>query len=338
MLSVGYAGAIGTSLWAEIKEDRAKVSLAQFFNYDDSDPKPQIDRVMRSYSDVSGSVEAIVSRLEDVEDDMQVCKNDVDMLKIEQASMGRDVQMLEMSMGSVHEQLENLGDRMDSCVAVGRRTASIVEGNARFLATVRSGQVEVRELAEDLNQKFTRINEVIDKKMVRQDEELDRVVGLVGEKIDARMSEFSNQHMEAVAAEEARRVALEAKVAFLEEKLTDSLLRSSDLVNLVLALQNRVGEIEDAVMEESEGSGPEVESSSSADLDPIENMVAIPVPALSIIHTLVAIPEEFIPPILQSSSAVPSTPSPEYVQALEDDLAHDGIPEYWADPEAGFNH
>jgi hypothetical protein len=25
MLSVGYAGAIGTSLWSEIKEDRAKV-------------------------------------------------------------------------------------------------------------------------------------------------------------------------------------------------------------------------------------------------------------------------------------------------------------------------
>jgi hypothetical protein len=112
--------------------------------------------------------------------------------------------------------------------------------------------VEVCELAEDLNRKFVQINEVIDKKMVRQDEELDRVVGLVGERIDARMSEFSDQHMEAVAAGEAQRVALEAKVAFLEEKLTDSLLRSSDLVNLVLALQNRVGEIEDAVMEESE--------------------------------------------------------------------------------------
>jgi hypothetical protein len=25
MMSVGYAGAVGTSLWAEIKEDRAKV-------------------------------------------------------------------------------------------------------------------------------------------------------------------------------------------------------------------------------------------------------------------------------------------------------------------------
>jgi hypothetical protein len=223
--------------------------------------------------------------------------------------------------------LENLGSRVDGCVAANRRTASIVEGNARFLATVRSGQVEVRELAEDLNRKFIRINEVIDKKMVRQDEELDRVVGLFGERME-----------EVAASEEAKRVHLEEKVAFLEEKLTDSLLRSSDLVNLVLTLQNRVGEIEDAVMEESEGSGREVVSSSSSDLDPIENMVAIPVPAPSVIHTLVAIPEEYVPPVLRSSSAVPSTPSPEYVQALEDDPAHDGTPEYWADPEAGVDH
>jgi hypothetical protein len=106
----------------------------------------------------------------------------------------------------------------------------------------------------------------------------------------------------------------------------------------VLTLQNRVGEIEDAVMEESEGDGREVASSSSSDLDPIENMVAIPVPAPSIVHTLVAIPEEYVPPILRPSSIVPSTPSPEYVQALEDDPAHDGTPEYWADPEAGVDH
>jgi hypothetical protein len=312
--------------------------LAQFFDYDDSDPKPWIDGVLKGYSNVSGSVNVILSRLEDAEDDIQVCKNDVDVLKLENTSMGRDVQMLEASMGNAHEQLEGLGDRMDGCVAAGRRTAAIVEGNARFLVSVRSGQVEVRELAEDLNRKFARINEVIDKKMVRQDKELDRVVGLVGERIEARMGEFSDQHMEAVMAEEARRVALEAKVAFLEEKLTDLLLRSSDLVNLVLTLQNRVGEIEDAVMEESEGSGREVVSSSSSDLDPVENMVAILVPAPSFIHTLVAIPEEFIPPILRSSLAVPSTPFPEYVQALEDDPAHGGTPEYWADPEVGVNH
>jgi hypothetical protein len=282
---------------------------------------------LEGYSEVSGSINAFASQLEDAEDDMKVCQNDIDVIKLEQASMGHDIGMLEASMGSVHEQLEHLGDRMDGCVAAGRRTASIVEGNARFLATVQSGQVEVRELAEDLNQKFVRINEVIDKKMVRQDEELDRVVGLFGERM-----------MEAVASEEARRVALEEKVAFLEEKLTDLLLRSADLVNLVLTLQNRVGEIEDAVMEEVEGDGQEVVSSSSSDLDPIENMVAIPVPAPSIVHTLVAIPEEYIPPILRPSSAVPSTLSPEYVQALEDDPAHDGTPECWADPEAGVDH
>jgi hypothetical protein len=293
---------------------------------------------LKGYSDVSASVDAVISRLEDTEDDIQVCKIDIDVIKMEQASMGRDVQMLEASMDSVHEQLESLGDRMDGCVAASRRTDAIVQGNARFLATVWSGQVEVWELAEDLNRKFVWINEVIDKKMVRQDEELDRVVELVGERIDARMSEFSNQHMEAVVAEEARRVALEAKVAFLEEKLTDTLLCSANLVNLVLTLQNHIGEIEDAVMEESEGSGQEVVSSSSSDLDPIENMVAIPVPAPSIIHTLVAIPEEYIPPILRPSSAVLSTPSPEYVQALEDDLAHDGTPECWADPKAGVDH
>jgi hypothetical protein len=282
---------------------------------------------LEGYSDVSGSMNAFTSRLEDTEDDMKVCQNNIDVLKLEQESMGRDIGLLEVSMGSAHEQLETLGDRMDGCVVAGRRTASIVEGNARFLATVRSGQVEVCELAEDLNRKFLRINKVIDRKMVRQDEELDWVVGLFGERLE-----------EVVASETAWRVALEEKVAFLEEKLTDSLLRSSDLVNLVLTLQNRVGEIEDDVMEESEGSGPEVVSSSLSDLDPIENMVAIPVPAPSIVHMLVAIPEEFIPPVLQSSSAVPSTLSPEYVQALEDDPAHGGAPEFWADPEAGVDH
>jgi chromosome segregation ATPase len=218
-----------------------------------------------------------ISQIEECEDDMNICKNDVDTLKLEQASMGRDVQMLEVSMGSVHEELENLGSRMDGCVVAGRRTASLVEGNARFLAMVQSGQVEVRELAEDLNWKFVQINEAIDKKMVRQDEGLDRVVGLVGEKINAKMGEFSSDLMEALEIEENRRKDLEAKVAFLEEKLVNSLNHTADLVRLVLSVQARVAEVEDAMMEESEESGQEVASSSSSDLDPVENTVAIPV-------------------------------------------------------------
>jgi hypothetical protein len=174
-------------------------------------------------------------------------------------------------------------------------TASLVEGNARFLATVRSGQVEVHKLAEDLNRKFIQINKVIDKKMVRQDEELDWVVGLVGEKIDMKMGELSRDLMEVLEIEENRRKDLEAKVVFLEEKLVNSLNHTADLVRLVISVQSRVTELEDAVMEESEEDDREVVSSSSSDLDPVENMVAIQVPAPSIVHTLVEIPEEFIP-------------------------------------------
>jgi hypothetical protein len=62
-------------------------------------------------------------------------------------------------------------------------------------------------------------------------------------------------------------------------------------------------------------------------VDPVENMVAILIPAPSIIHTLVEIPKEFILPSLRS------TPSPPYVQAVEDDLSHDGVLEYWVNQD-----
>jgi paraquat-inducible protein B len=279
-----------------------------------------------------------ISRIEDCEDDMNVCKNDVDMLKLEQALMGRDIRMLEGAMGGMQEDLENVSSWVDSFVSMTRRTSALVEGNAHFLTEVQRGQLEVQGLAENLNQKFVRVNDIIDKKIVRMDEELDKVVGLVGEKIDVKMGEFSSDLMEALEIEENRRKDLEVKVTFLEEKLLNSLTHTANLVTLILSVQACVAEVEDAVMEESEEGGEEVASSSSSDLDPVENMVAIPVPAPSAIHTLVEIPEEFVPPILRLSSSVPSTPSPEYVQALEDDPAHDGTLEYWADPEAGVDH
>jgi tRNA A-37 threonylcarbamoyl transferase component Bud32 len=83
-----------------------------------------------------------ITRIEDCEDDMQICKGDIDQTKIllgssqwdiqmlegsmgsvqqELASAQRDVRMLEASMGSAHEQLENLGDRVDGCFAETRR-------------------------------------------------------------------------------------------------------------------------------------------------------------------------------------------------------------------------
>jgi hypothetical protein len=182
------------------------------------------------------------------------------------------------------------------------------------------------------------MNTVLNKKIVHQDEEIDKVVGLVSQKIDSKFGEFSSNFMEAMEIEENRRKDLEAEVVFLKEKLTDMSLQMSDLTNLILSVQSHVAEVEDAVMEESEDDGGEVASSSSSDLDPVENLVVIPVLGPSVIHTLVAIPEGFVPPVLWPSSAVPSTPSLEYVEAVEDDPVHDGVLEYWADLEAGVDH
>jgi hypothetical protein len=207
-----------------------------------------------------------ISRIEDCKDNMNVCKNNVDTLKLGQASMGQDIRMLEGAMGGTQEDLENVSSHVDSFVSMTRRTSALVEGNARFLAEVQRGQLEVCGLAENLNQKFVKINDIIDKKMVRQDEELDRVVDLVGQKIDAKMGEFSSDLMEALEIEENRRKDLEAKVTFLEEKLVNSLTHTTNLTSLILSVQACVAEVEDAVMDESEeGDGGEVVSSSSSD-------------------------------------------------------------------------
>jgi hypothetical protein len=281
----------------------------------------------------------VILRIEDCEDDMNVCKNNIDTLKLKQALMGCDIWMLEGAMGGTQEDLENVSSWVDAFVSMTQRTSALVEGNTHFLMEVQRGQLEVRSLAENLNQKFVWVNDIINKKIVWQDEEMERVVELVGQKIDAKMGEFSSNLMEALEIEENRRKALEEMVAFLEEKLVNLLTHTADLVSLVLSVQSHVAEVEDVVMAEpDEDGGGEVASSTSSDLDPVENMVAIPVPAPSILHTLVEIPEEFVPPILRPSLVVPSTPSPEYVQALEDDPAHDGTPEYWADPEASVDH
>ena len=58
-----------------------------------------------------------ISRIEDCEDDMNICKEDINQGKIHQCSTDRDIRMLEASMGGVHEQLEDLGDRVSGCHA-----------------------------------------------------------------------------------------------------------------------------------------------------------------------------------------------------------------------------
>ena len=284
-----------------------------------------------------GNHSVAISRIEDLEDDMKICKTDIDQGKIHGASVDRDVRMLEASLGNAFEQLERVEDRVDGCFAETRRVCSLSETNTRSMgAEIQRVQQESRKEIQGLFFKFERVNQIFDKKAVRMEEELERTVSLVEEKINSKIGEITADWVEALEIEEARRKDLEEKVAFLEEKITNCLLHQADMVNLVLALQGRLAQVEDVVMEESEEDDAEVPSpSSSSNLDPVENMVAIPIPAPSVVHMLVEVPEEFIPPILRPSSSVASTPSPEYVQALEEDPASHGVPEFWADPEVG---
>jgi hypothetical protein len=191
---------------------------------------------------------------------------------------------------------------------------------------------ETRGHIEGFYPKFERVNNIIDKKIVRMDEELDKVVGLVGEKIDVKMGEFSSDLMEALEIEENHWKDLEAKVSGLEERLEHTLTHVANLASLLLSIQSCVAEVEDAIMEESgeeDAEGEMVVSSSSSKFDPVENMVTIPIPAPSTVYTLVPVdvPEEFIPPSLHM------TPSPPYIPNWEEDPSHDGVLEYWVDPE-----
>jgi hypothetical protein len=68
---------------------------------------------------------------------------------------------------------------------------------------------------------------------------------------------------------------------------------------------------------------------SSLEFDPVENMVAIPIPPPVITLIPIEVPEVFIPP------SVRTTPSPPYVASREEDPESSGVPEFWADPEAG---
>ena len=124
-------------------------------------------------------------------------------------------------------------------------------------------------------------NTIIDKKFIHLDKELEKVVGLFGEKIEAKFGEFSNRYIE-VEIEEACQEALKGKVASLEERLEHTLAHVANLPALLLSVQGQVGDLEDLIMEESnnddEGDMMESSSSSSTDVEPVENMVAIPAP------------------------------------------------------------
>jgi hypothetical protein len=91
--------------------------------------------------------------------------------------------------------------------------------------------------------------------------------------------------------------------------------------------------LEDVVIGEAldvDAEGDTAVSTSSSEFDPVENMVAIPIPP-PVLYTLIPIEvsEAFTPLSLRA------TPSPPYIADCSEDLVYDGTPEYWVDPEAG---
>ena len=121
-----------------------------------------------------GNHSVAISRIEDIEDDMKIRREDIDQRKIHGASVDWDLRMLEASMGNAFEQLERVEDRVDSCFAETRRVCSLSKTNSRALGMeIQKVQRESRKEVEGLFSKFERVNQIFDKKTVRMEEELE---------------------------------------------------------------------------------------------------------------------------------------------------------------------
>jgi chromosome segregation ATPase len=288
--------------------------------------------MVKDYSDVSESVDHFVHRLEDVEDDMQVCKNDINVTRLRLSSMEGEISLLDESMGNAHQGIEDLGDQVDGFVSSLRTYHNQYTTSHRALFQEMHQHKQVaRADHESLLGKLARSDDIIDKKFVQVDTELEKVVGLVGDKIEKEVGKIALEFAEAMEVEEEWRATSESKVVSLEARLEEALGAISSLTTLVVTLQGRVGELEDAVMEEGsdvDGEGTAV-STSSSEFDPVENMVAIPIPPPVITLIPIEVPEAFIPPSLRT------TPSPPYVASCEEDLESSGVLEFWADTEVG---
>ena len=76
-----------------------------------------------------GNHSVAISRIEDLEDDMKICKEDINQRKIHEASTDRDICILEASMGNMFEQLERVENRVDGCYAETHRVGSLNESS-----------------------------------------------------------------------------------------------------------------------------------------------------------------------------------------------------------------
>jgi hypothetical protein len=139
-------------------------------------------------------------------------KTDVDVLRIEMSSYCQDVNTvevsvkdIEMAVDNAHLCLEKVEDCVNGFVETTRRISVVSETNSKSLGMeIQRVQWETHGQIKNFYKKFERVNEVINKKMVHLDKELDRVTALVGEKICAGMEELKAEFLEAMEVEGRR--------------------------------------------------------------------------------------------------------------------------------------
>jgi chromosome segregation ATPase len=128
-------------------------------------------------TEVEQQHDVTITKLKDLEDDMQIVKNDVDIAKIQLSSVERDICLLDSSMENAHNQLEDLGGQVDGFVETARRISHLSETNSKLLGMeIQWVQRETCSHVEGFFQKFERVNDVINKKFVQLDTELEKVV------------------------------------------------------------------------------------------------------------------------------------------------------------------
>jgi hypothetical protein len=182
---------------------------------------------------------------------MQVCKTDINVTKIQLLSVEKDIKGVEMSINNTHLCLEKVEDRVNGFVESIWRMSSTCQAKIQlFGLEIQQVQKESREGYESLLGKFARNNDIIDKKFIQLDTELERVVDLVGEKIKTKVGSIASDFAEVMEIEETWFASSEAKTVALEkmERACEEITRLSRCVAI---LQGRVGELEDAIMEEA---------------------------------------------------------------------------------------
>jgi hypothetical protein len=173
----------------------------------------------------------LVSRVKDVEDDMRVIKTDINVLRIEMSSFNKDIKDVEMSVDNAHLHLEKVEDCVDGFVSLLRSQTGVMAASSRVaLFEAQRVEKEFCPMIEGWYGKFEKVNDIIDKKIIWFKEELDRVMALVGEKIQSGMEDLNMRFAEALEVEGVR-----YGVLVRDMELVKSWLETAQENNVLLA-------------------------------------------------------------------------------------------------------